>query len=63
MWPSLNGALGVPLALVRAAAPLLLGVLWSEQAGYTQGLWMLLGFSVLGTAALALAQRLSLRRA
>ena len=60
---SLNGALGVPLALVRAAAPLLLGVLWSEQAGYTQGLWMLLGFSVLGTAALALAQRLSLRRA
>ena len=60
---SLNGALGVPLALARAAAPLLLGVLWSAQAGYTQGLWMLLGFSVIGTAALVLAQRLSLRAA
>ena len=58
---SLNGALGVPLALARAAAPLLLGVLWSAQTGYTQGLWMLLGFSVIGTVALVLAQRLSLR--
>jgi predicted MFS family arabinose efflux permease len=60
---SLNGALGVPLALARAAAPLLLGVLWSAEAGYAQGLWMLLGFSVLGTVALVAAQRLSLRRA
>ena len=60
---SLNGALGVPLALARAAAPLLLGVLWSAEAGYAQGLWMLLGFSVLGTVSLAAAQRLSLRRA
>lgn len=60
---SLNGALGVPLALARAAAPLMLGVLWSAQAGYSQGLWMLLGFSVLGTVALVAAQRLSLRRA
>jgi MFS family permease len=60
---SLNGALGVPLALARAAAPLLLGLLWSEQTGYTLGLWVLLGFSVLGTVAFVLAQRLSLRRA
>lgn len=60
---SLNGALGVPLALARAAAPLLLGILWSAEAGYAQGLWMLLGFSVLGTLALVAAQRLSLRRA
>jgi hypothetical protein len=60
---SLNGALGVPLALARAAAPLLLGVLWSAKSGYAQGLWMLLGFSVLGTVALVAAQRLSLRRA
>ncbi|MDI1246908.1 MAG: MFS transporter [Rhodoferax sp.] len=58
---TLNGALGVPLALARAAAPLLLGVLWSPQAGYSHGLWLLLGLSVLGVGALMLAQRLSLR--
>lgn len=60
---TLNGALGVPLALARAAAPLLLGVVWSPQAGYSHGLWLLLGLSVLGVAALMLAQRLSFRRA
>lgn len=54
---SLNGALGVPLALARAAAPLLLGVMWSPQAGYRHGLWLLLALSVLGVLALALAQR------
>ncbi|MDD2880024.1 MAG: MFS transporter [Rhodoferax sp.] len=54
---SLNGALGVPLALARAAAPLLLGVMWSPQVGYRHGLWLLLALSVLGVLALALAQR------
>lgn len=54
---TLNGALGVPLALARAAAPLLLGLMWSPQAGYSHGLWLLLGLSVLGVAALVLAQR------
>lgn len=54
---TLNGALGVPLALARAAAPLLLGVMWSPQAGNSHGLWLLLGLSVLGVAALVLAQR------
>ncbi len=54
---TLNGALGVPLALARAAAPLLLGVMWSPQVGYSHGLWLLLGLSVLGVAALAWAQR------
>lgn len=54
---TLNGALGVPLALARAAAPWLLGVMWSPQAGYSHGLWLMLGLSVLGVMALALAQR------
>ena len=54
---TLNGALGVPLALARAAAPVLLGVMWSPQAGYSHGLWLLLGLSLAGVAALALAQR------
>jgi len=60
---TLNGALGVPLALARAAAPLLLGLMWSPQAGYSHGLWLLLGLSGMGVAALMLAQRLSLRQA
>lgn len=57
---SLNGALGVPLALTRAAAPVLLGAMWSPQAGYSHGLWLMLGVSGLGVGALVLAQRRSL---
>lgn len=56
---SLNGALGIPLALGRAAAPWLLGALWSPHSGYTLGLWGLLVASLLAMAALAGAQRLS----
>jgi MFS family permease len=57
---SLNGALGFPSALARALAPLLLGVLWSAQAGYSRGLWLLLGVSVASVLALMLAQRRAL---
>jgi MFS family permease len=57
---SLNGALGLPSALARALAPLLLGVLWSPQAGYARGLWLLLAMSVLAVLALLLAQRRAL---
>ena len=60
---TLNGALGLPLALARAAAPVLLGVLWTAQAGYRDGLWLLLALSVIGVGALMLAQRLALRGA
>ena len=56
---SLNGALGLPLALARAASPLLLGLLWSPQIGYSHGLWLMLVLSLLGVASLARAQRLS----
>lgn len=59
---SLNGALGVPMALARAAAPISLGLLWSHQVGYRDGLWLLLALSLAGVAALMLAQRLSLAR-
>ncbi len=58
---SLNGALGIPLALTRSAAPLGLGLLWSPQTGYTLGLWVLVGISVLGVGALACAQGLARR--
>lgn len=58
---TLNGALGLPLALARAAAPLLLGLLWTAQAGYTHGLWLLLALSVVGVGTLMLAQQLALR--
>jgi len=54
---TLNGALGVPLALARAGAPLLLGLLWTPQAGYSHGLWLLLAFGLASAFALMLAQR------
>jgi MFS family permease len=57
---SLNGALGLPSALARAVAPLLLGVLWTQEAGYTGGLWLLLAVSVAAVLALVLAQRKAL---
>ena len=53
----LNGLLGMPIALARAAAPLTLGLLWSPEHGYTLALWWLLLASLLGTAALWAAQR------
>lgn len=59
---TLNGALGVPLALARAAAPLLLGLMWSPQAGYGPGLWLLLVLSGVGVVALMAVQRLTLRQ-
>ena len=54
---SLNGALGVPQALARAAAPFLLGLLWTPDAGYTSGIWLLLAISLLALGAFTLAQR------
>jgi MFS family permease len=60
---SLNGALGLPSALARAVAPFLLGVLWSAEAGYVRGLWLLLAMSVAAVLALSLAQRRALAAA
>lgn len=54
---SLNGALGIPLALARASAPLALAALWSATWGYGLGLAALLLLSVLGVSTLWLAQR------
>ena len=58
----LNGLLGIPVALARAAAPLVLGLLWSPEVGYTHGLWWMLCASALGAGALWAAQRLALKR-
>ena len=57
---SLNGALGVPTAVSRAIGPLVLGVLWSREAGYRWGLVVLLGVSVVAVVAMVMAQRRSL---
>ncbi len=57
---SLNGALGLPAAVSRAAAPLLLGLLWMPQVGYRWGLAVLLAAAVLAVAALWAAQRRAL---
>jgi MFS family permease len=57
---SLNGALGLPSALARAVAPLVLGLLWTAEAGYGRGLWLLLAMSMVAVLALYLAQRRAL---
>ena len=57
---SLNGALGLPSALARAVAPLLLGLLWTRGGGLREGLWLLLAMSVVAVLALYLAQRKAL---
>lgn len=58
---TLNGAMGLPTALARAAAPWVMGLMWSPAAGYASGLWLMLGASALSAAALWMAQRLALR--
>ena len=57
----LNGLLGVPIALARAAAPWALGLLWSPQGGYALGLRWVLLCSLLSVVALWLAQARALR--
>jgi MFS family permease len=56
---SLNGALGLPMALARAAMPWLLGLMWTPADAYTRGLVLLVSLSLLGLLALTLAQRLA----
>ena len=53
---SLNGALGVPMALARATAPWLMGVLWSEEVGYRWGLGLMTALGLLAISALWWAQ-------
>lgn len=57
---SLNGALGIPTAVARALAPVLLGVLWTREAGYRWGLTVLLAVAVVACMALVMAQRKAL---
>ena len=59
---SLNGALGIPLALSRASAPLIMGLLWSAEQGYSLGLSVLLLACLIGVAALWWAQARALRQ-
>ena len=59
---SLNGALGVPTAISRAAAPWILGVLWTPALGYAPGLWVLLAASLLAVGALVWAQHISMSK-
>jgi len=52
----LNGLLGLPTALARAAAPFIVGLLWSPAVGYRWGLWWMLLAALAGVAALWVAQ-------
>ena len=58
----LNGLMALPTALARAAAPWLLGLLWSAESGYRPGLWWLVTASLGAVAALWMAQAQALRR-
>jgi MFS family permease len=53
---ALNGALGLPLALARAAAPLALGWAWSVKGSYGPGLAVLVALTSCGVLALVWAQ-------
>ncbi|MFM2240355.1 MAG: hypothetical protein RJA69_1729 [Pseudomonadota bacterium] len=53
---SLNGALGVPMALARATAPWLMGVLWSVEVGYRWGLGVMTALGLVAISALWWAQ-------
>jgi MFS family permease len=59
---TLNGVLGLPIALARAAAPLAMGLLWSPNEGYRTGLWVMCLASLSGLLALWWAQQHRLRR-
>lgn len=58
---SLNGLLGVPMAFARASAPWLMGLLWSDTQGYSQGIAVMMGLSWVGIVALWWAQKNALR--
>ena len=57
----LNGLLGLPIALARAAAPWIVGLLWSPAVGYRWGLWWMVAASLAGVAALWVAQAHALK--
>jgi len=57
----LNGLLGLPIALARAAAPWIVGLLWSPAVGYRWGLWWMVAASLAGLAALWTAQTHALK--
>ena len=57
----LNGLLGLPIALARAAAPWIVGLLWSPSVGYRWGLWWMVAASLAGLAALWTAQAQALK--
>jgi MFS family permease len=57
---ALNGILGLPIALGRAAAPLILGLLWMPDIGYQWGVVFMFAASCFGFAAFVVAQRHSL---
>lgn len=57
----LNGLLGLPIALAKAAAPLILGLLWSPTQGYTLALWWLFVCGLVGVMALWTAQAQALQ--
>ena len=59
---SLNGAIGVPMALARAGAPWVMGLMWSPDIGYQHSVLLMLVLALMGVGALWAAQRRVVRR-
>ncbi len=60
---SLNGLLGFPTAIARAAAPSVLAALWAINGNYLAGLWVLCLFGAVAVAAFWWAQQYALKPA
>ena len=60
---SLNGLLGLPTAIARAAAPSVLAALWAATGNYLMGLWVLCLFGALAVVTFWWAQRHALKPA
>ena len=58
---ALNGAIGVPMALARALAPWVMGLLWSPAVGYRDGVVLMWVLACIGVVSLWTAQRRALR--
>jgi MFS family permease len=58
---ALNGIIGLPQALARGLFPYLLGLMWTADMGYRNGLLMLISLTSVAIVALMVAQKFALK--
>ncbi len=59
---AVNGALGLPATIARAAAPPLVALLWDWQGDYSLAIWLLAGLGLVSAVAYWLAAATAVRR-